>query len=180
MRFGDLTGPSAPGSGTPTGTSTTPGSTSPTSPTTPTGESAGKVLTFENGVLTIELTGGAKVSGQVTERTRLICIPATPPTPTGTGEDDQGGGDDQSGDQEGEHGGPPPWQSSTSSDGGWGGEDHAQAGGDEGDDQMDMNDEDDQPPSCETTALAPGATVRGAELSLTGSGAVWEWVAVIH
>ncbi len=177
VRFGGPVGPSSAGSNStgPKGAGGAP--TSPSSPTAPsaqatTGQTAGKVLTFENGVLTIELNGGDKVSGQVTERTKLICVPAAPPT--GTGGDDQGGGDDNSGAQTGEHGGP---SSQDSPGGGWRGEDDQQgADGAQGVD----GDDDDQQQGCETTALTAGAVVREAELDLTGAGAVWERVVLIH
>ena len=194
VRFGD---PAAASTGSaPTSGSTGAGG-APTSPAAPstqatTGETAGKVLTFENGVLTIELNGGEKVSGQVTERTELICVPATPPTSTGgddqsgdsqgggnqgggnQGGDDQGGGDDNSGAQTGEHGGPP---SQVSPGGSWSGEGDQQLA--DGAQNMDGED-DDQQQGCETTALTAGAVVREAELDLTGAGAVWERVVVIH
>ncbi|MFI5004165.1 MAG: hypothetical protein ACHQE6_04045 [Solirubrobacterales bacterium] len=175
VRFGDPTAPAGPGSGTPpAGTGAAPTGATPTTPT-PAGEPAGKVLTFENGVLSIELNGGTKVSGQVTESTRLICLPATPP-PTSTGGDDQGGGDDGSGVQSGEHGGP----ASQPSSGGWSGEDNQQGQQGAGDEQ-DMDSEDDgQQQSCETSALTAGAVVREAELSLSGSGAVWERIVLVH
>ncbi len=176
MRFGDPTVPSGTGSGSTSGLAgagAAPAGPTPTTPTS-TGETAGKVLTLENGVLTIALNGGTRVSGQVTERTGLICLPATPPTSTGG--DDQGGGDDASGGQEGEHGALP---SQPSSSGVWSGEDHQQSEGDEGDEQNTDN-EDNQRQGCETTALTAGAVVREAELSLTSSGAVWQKIVLVH
>jgi hypothetical protein len=178
VRFGDPTAPAGPRSGTPSGpTGTAPTGATPTTPTPPTGEPAGKVLTFENGVLTIELTGGTKVSGQVTEGTRLICVPATPPPSTGG--DDQGGGDDAPGVPSGEHGGP----AAQAPSGGWGGGDNQQGAGNDGQgmDEQDMDSEDDdQQQGCETSALIAGAVVREAELNLSSAGAVWERVVVVH
>jgi hypothetical protein len=175
VRFGDPTAPAGPGSGAPSGpTGTAPTGSTPTTPTTP-GEPAGKVLTFENGVLTIELTGGTKVSGQVTESTRVICLPATPPS--STGDDDQGGGDDGPGTQSGEHGGP----ASQTPGGGWSSENGQQGAGDgQGMDEQGMGSEDNGQQCCEAaSALVAGAVVREAELNLSSAGAVWERVVVV-
>ncbi|MEA2314290.1 MAG: hypothetical protein QOI03_982 [Solirubrobacteraceae bacterium] len=136
-----------------------PASGSPTSVTAPTipaagAESAGKVLSFTGGVLTIMLKDGSTVSGKVTEQTELECRTATPST--SGGDDDQGGGDDSS-TESGEHGGPATAHESenSSGDGGDGGE------------------------SCTTAALVPEALVGGAELSVSGAGAVWEKVELL-
>lgn len=174
VRFGDPAAPAGPVSGTPSRPSAPTGPT-PANPTAPTGEPAGKVLTFENGVLTIELTGGTKVSGQVTEGTRVICLPATP-APS-TGDDDQGGGDDAPGTQSGEHGGP----ASQAPGGGWSGENGQQGAGDGQDmDEQGMGSEDNGPQCCEAaSALVAGAVVREAELNLSSAGAVWERVVVV-
>ena len=129
----------------------------PTSSTTsesPSSEPAGKVVSFEKGVLTIMLTDGSTVSGKVTEDTELRCRSATP-----TGEDrgdDQGGGDDQ-GEESSEHG------------------DFAAHSADVGEGEDDGNQE-----SCTTAALLPGTTVLEAELKLSGAGAVWEQIDLLH
>jgi hypothetical protein len=75
------------------GSASTP--TSPTAPATPTsGENAGTVESFENGVLTVKLADRSMVKGKVAEDTDLRCVPATPPSGS-TGDDDQGDGDHQ-------------------------------------------------------------------------------------
>src|SRR5258708_2940072 len=61
-------------------------SSAPTT-TTPTGQPAGKVASFEKGVLTITLTDGSTVSGKVTEDTELGCRSAA--AQENSGEDDQ-------------------------------------------------------------------------------------------
>lgn len=160
LRFGVPSTTAAPTSGAPT---------SPPAPPTP--ANAGKVLSFENEVLTIELADGTKVSGKVTAWTRLCCLPSTPANTPNPGDDDQGAGDDQ-GQQSGEHGGPP---SEPGARGAWAA-DHQGGGDDNG-----AGDDDGAPPhSCTTTALTAGAVVREAELSVGGSGAIWERVALIQ
>lgn len=143
------------------------GSTTPTTPVTPSGEAAGTVTSFTNGVLTITLTDGSVVSGKVTEETELQCPSATQPsTPTGGG--DQSGGDDQSGSGGGDHGG-----SSIASQPG--ALQHDDSQGSEGED---ANDDDNQE-SCTTAALVPGAKVGEAELSVSSAGALWHKVELI-
>src|SRR5689334_12811000 len=88
-----------------------PGATNTTS-SVPQGEPAGKVASFENGVLTITLADKSTVSGKVTEDTRLECTSAS--AQPSTGHDDQGGGDDANGRESGEHGGP--WTAHASDD----------------------------------------------------------------
>jgi hypothetical protein len=86
IRFGSVA--ALPSAGAPAG-STTTGSTSPQRsdgpPATPgapaaPAASAGKVLLFTGGVLTITLADGSTVSGKVTEATELQCHSATAPT----------------------------------------------------------------------------------------------------
>lgn len=168
--------------GPPAPTTTAPGApATPSTPTTPpaTPTPAGKVLTFEGGVLTIELTGGEKVSGKVTEDTRLICVPATPPASgepgdDEQGDDEQGGGDDDATESAGEDGGPSPTVAGQSD-----GAAHLdQSAGEDG--QGWGDDGGDGAQSCETSALTGGATVLAAELNLGPSGAVWEQVVIVH
>jgi hypothetical protein len=167
--------------GASTGDSGSPGAPT-TSPTPPTGETIGKVLSFENGVLTLELNDGSKVSGKVTEDTRLICTPATPPA----------GGDDDEGDQAGVSGGAHEDSSSTLQTGtgtSASGQTSVDAGVQVNADHQDGGDQsgsddvgggDDQQQSCTTAALTPGTVVREAELILSGSGAIWEKVDLIQ
>jgi hypothetical protein len=137
---------------TPTTAPTTTGS-----PTTPpaslTTGPAGKVVSFNEGVLTIALTGGGEVSGKVTEATRLEC--------EGTEEDV---GDDDGMDGSGDH-------SSIS-----GPRDDMGGGSSSADDQGGDNEGDDSAPACTTAALVAGATVNEAELAIGPAGAVWEKV----
>ncbi|HEV2981858.1 MAG TPA: hypothetical protein VGX51_10530 [Solirubrobacteraceae bacterium] len=143
------------------GSASTP--TSPTTPTTPTsGENAGTVESFENGVLTVKLADRSMVKGKVTEDTDLRCVPATPPSGT-AGDDDQGDGDHQGSWSSGD----PAARASDfqSSD---------QAGQDQGDDDQGAQE------TCTTELLKTGATVREAELELSGGGAVWERIVLVH
>jgi hypothetical protein len=136
-----------------------------TTPTTPTGTPAGKVVSFENGLLTIMLADQSTVSGKVTEGTELQCHSASAAT---TGQDDQGGGDDGAGDESGEHDG-----ASTQA--------HAsdvQDGQDQqGDDDANA---DSAQQNCTTAALVGGAVVGEAELKLSSAGAVWEKVELLQ
>ena len=129
--------------------------TSSPTPATPTTESAGKVASFKEGVLTITLNDGTSVSGKVTEQTQIHCSSA----PTTGGEDN----DDEGSSSEGDHG---------SSEGEHGSSSQAHAadhvGGDEGQQ------------GCTTSALTEGALVREAELSIGSAGAVWDRVDLLH
>jgi hypothetical protein len=141
------------------GTAFGPASAQTSTPTSPSGETAGTVASFTGGVLTITLKDGSTVSGKVTEQTELECQSSTPPT-TNEG-DDEGGGDDSSA----------------------GGGDHAQSqpvaheSSDDGDEQ---GDNENGAHNCTTAALVPGAVVGEAELSVSGAGAVWKKVELVH
>jgi hypothetical protein len=149
---GSLTGPSgaAPTTGTPAG-------------------GAATVVSFTEGVLTIELTSDKSIiKGKVTDQTELECQPAAG---TGQGSDDdqqQSGGDQQqSGDDqdgsEGDEGGPSgPTQGS--------GQPMAHSS-DVGDDPGEEQDEEE---TCTTAALQPKAVVLRAELRI-GDNGVAEW-----
>jgi hypothetical protein len=163
VTFGSMT--VAPASG--------PSITTPTS-TTPSGEPAGKVKSFEKGVLTITLTDGSPVSGKVTEQTELECRSATPSTSTEG--DDQGSGDDVAGRESGEHGGPSVTGEAASNDQSQGDE----GGGDDEEGQQGTEGHDQSQQSCTTAALVPGAVVGEAELKLSGEGAVWEKVELLQ
>jgi hypothetical protein len=139
-----------------------PSSTAPTTGTPSSGEPAGTVVSFTEGVLTIELTSDKSlIKGKVTERTELECQPAA-----GAGSDEeQGGGDDQDRSASGDEGGP---SSQTQASG----QNVAMArSSDVGDDQGEEQDEEE---TCTRAALKPGAVVLRAELLIGGSGAVWE------
>ncbi|MDX6670022.1 MAG: hypothetical protein QOI91_385 [Solirubrobacteraceae bacterium] len=119
-------------------------------------EDAGKVVSFENGVLTIALARGGTVSGQVTDATEIDCESApTTPAPTATtsrnGSDD-GPAHDVGDDHGGRHG-----------------------DGRHGDDESG----DDGESNCTTADLKPGATVHEAELELKDGAAVFEQIELI-
>jgi hypothetical protein len=136
--------------------------TSPTTPTTPTtGENAGTVESFESGVLTIKLADGSTVKGKVTEETDLDCVPATPPPDT-TGDDDQGDGGGQGSWSSGDQARASDFQSSD------------QTGQDQGNGDQSAQE------NCTTELLKTAPTVRRAELELTGAGAVWERIVLVH
>lgn len=143
-----------------TGNSTTPTAPSPASEAP---ETAGTVASFTGGVLTITLKDGSTVSGKVTDRSQIRCQSATP-APEG-GDDDQN--DDEAsggnGDDGAPHGGP-----LIGSHG-----DDISSGGSDGEDGGPGQ------PVCTTAARVPGAIVAEAELSVGGSGAVWDHVNLI-
>ena len=126
-------------------------STTTTSPTTPPA-AAGTITSFTNGVLTITLSDNSTVSGAVTPNTEIECQSSSATmggdlaTDGNPSDGSQGGGDSGQG-------------SGTSDQG---------DGGDQGDDDGGQSQS-----SCGTAALTPGATVLGAELEITSSGAVW-------
>jgi hypothetical protein len=167
LRFGSARAALAP-------TTTSPTSQSPTP--TPPEEPAGKVVSYKEGVLTIMLKGGSTVSGKVTEETKLRCQSATPPPESedDPGEDqssnegqDQNGGQNEGGDQGG------------GSDSGQFAGQHSDSlahsadvqGGDEGGSQENCT---------AATVLTEGAVVLEAELKISGAGAFWEQLVVVH
>jgi len=169
----------------PTGADSSTGSgvsgSAPTGPSTgASGETAGTVTSFANGVLTITLADGSSVSGKVTEETEIHCQAAVPPAEGGG---DQG--DEHSGSEGAEadgiaHG----QQHAQSGDNGQatgaGGEDEEGGQGSGDGEDAQGNGEGDGGQSCTTAALVPGAIVREAELSLDGSGAVWDHIDLIQ
>ncbi len=167
------TAPPAPG-GPPSATDT---------PSAPSGEAAGKVASFANGVLVLTLGNGSTVEGLVTEATDLECALAAPP-PTSSGEDDQGAGDDERGEGEGGvHGSPAAHRQDVGrrSDGAHGeGNEGRDGQGDEGGEGGEEEDGGPPPVSCTAAALVPGAAVREAELRLGSAGAVWEKVELVQ
>jgi hypothetical protein len=121
---------------------------------TGTSPSAGTVQSFTGGVLTIALTNGSTVSGQVSNFTDIVCESAQ----TGM----QGTGS---------------WQNHHDSNGGGG----SWSGGDNGAGNQNQsgndNDDDDQgSQACDTSALTTGAVVQEAVLSISGAGATWDKV----
>ena len=144
--------------------SAAPSTSSPTTPTpaTPTSESAGKVASFKEGVLTITLNDGTSVSGKVTERTEIHCTSATP-----SGGDDNDT-DDEAGSGEGDHGSSGEARAHESSR-------HVARAADHN-----GSSEGAQPQTCTSAALVEGALVREAELSITSAGAVWDHVDLLQ
>jgi hypothetical protein len=161
-----------------TASTTAPTGTAPTTPTTPPApENAGTVASYTNGVLTLTLNDGSKVSGKVTADTRIGCIKPPPPPPaTGTVQpmdqspgDDNGQGDDQSrGDMS---------QQGDNEPGEWGHGDHGN--GDNGDDNGEEVQGAPEPP-CDSSALVTGAIVRAAELRIGPGGTEFENVLLVR
>ena len=159
--FGSPLPPAGAGSTTSTPVAPAPGS----------GATAGTVTSFTGGVLTITLSNGSTVSGQVTERTELHCLPATPPPPA---EGEDRGDDEGTGSESGDAG------PSTSGRGdGPSHSDSGSSGGGEDGDGGGMGNPGEGDQSCTTAALVAGAVVREAELSVSGAGAVWDHVDLI-
>jgi hypothetical protein len=155
------------------GSSSTTQSSPPASPSA--GATAGTVTSFKEGLLTITLTNGTPVSGQVAEQTEIQCTPATPPSGSGEDQGDDRGQGDGPGGPQGDEGGGSSSQGQTarmSSDGA------QQAGGDDEEPGQEGADDDEQ--ACTTAALVPGAVVGEAELSLGSAGAVWDHVDLIQ
>jgi hypothetical protein len=153
--------PSGPVSSTSGGAGSTP--TAPAGPTTGSTELAGTVQSFNEGILTIALSGGGTVSGRVTEGTEIECKSA-------------GGGDDQgSGEDVGDEGG---------QDGEEAGDEGGSGQSREGADARMRSDaagegSDDGGSSCTTAALVANASIAEAELSVVAGGAVWDHIVVI-
>jgi hypothetical protein len=156
----DFRASAAPTAATPTtGTPTTPAS----------GETAGTVTSFKEGVLTITLAGsGKEVSGLVTEQTEIHCTTATPTT-GGEDADDQPGA---TGSDEGGPSGEPQSGTSPHQDA------HQASSGDDGEDAQQSSGDETQ--SCTAAALVPGALVREAELSISSAGAVWNHIDLVQ
>ena len=136
-----------------------------TAPTTPS-SGAATVVSFTEGVLTIELMSDKSlIKGKVTDRTELECQPAP-----GTGQDSdddqqQGGGEDQDQSESGDEAGPSSQTPASGQNGPM-----AQSS-DVGDDQ---GEDEDEQETCTMAALKPGAVVLRAELIIGDNGPVWE------
>jgi hypothetical protein len=129
------------------------GTTSPSS-TPATGDKAGTIASFTNGVLTITLNDGSSVSGKVTERTEIEC-----PAPSASAADFSGhdGGDDNGFDGRGNDGSSGPGPSD----------------GQHGDCPGHDDNGHDATEHCTSAALVPGASVEEAFLSVSSDGATW-------
>lgn len=114
-------------------------------------QNAGTVASFSNGVLTLMLNDGSMVSGQVTNSTEIKCEAAEQEMEHSRHADgDHGGGSNGGGDDNGR------------------GDDHG--------DDNDQGNDGQGAPMCSTGSLVPGATVRDAELAISGTGAIWSEV----
>jgi hypothetical protein len=137
---------------------------------------AGTVASLADGVLVITLADGSKVSGAVTERTRIEC---SAPEDEDDGpnaarmqsrDDGPGGGDENSG-GDGHSGG---------GDENSGGQDgHSGGGDDQGDQGDDNGDRGEHQHACGTSALVAGTVVQAAELSVSSAGRSWDSIDLI-
>jgi hypothetical protein len=122
-------------------------------------ENTGTVDSFQNGVLTISLANGGKLSGAVTDETDIECDSEPGDD---RGDDDHGDGhhgDGDHGDDEGDD--------DEGDDDHGGGDDRSLQG--HGDDDGDDEGNED----CGTEALVAGAKVLEAELKVSGGEATW-------
>ncbi len=128
---------------------TSPSATPPVS-----GDSAGTIASFTNGVLTITLNDGSSVSGKVTERTEIEC-----PAPSASAADFSGhdSGDDNGFDGRGNDSSSGPGPSD----------------GQHGDCPGHDDNGHDAAEHCTSAALVPGASVKEAFLSVSSDGATW-------
>jgi len=134
-----------------------------TAPTTPS-SGAATVVSFTEGVLTIELMSDKSlIKGKVTDRTELECQPAPGAGQDSDDDQQQGGGEDQDQSEGSDEG-----SSQTQASGQNGPMAHSS---DVGDDQ---GEDEDQTETCTTADLKPGAVVLRAELIIGDNGAVWE------
>jgi len=119
-------------------------------------DNAGKVQTFQNGVLTIVLNDGSTVSGRVTSDTELECM--APEESSTTHEDgDRSGDDNGSGDDQGQD----------------------QGDNDQGEDQSDNDQNENEANNCSTSNLTGGTVVHEASLRIGSAGAVWQKVELV-
>ena len=125
------------------------GATGATGAQPPAPETAGMVVSFSNGVLTLKLNDGTTVSGTISDSTSIDCA-----GPAGNGEDGHDNGNDNSdnGDNSGRGNG----------DGGGG------PGGGHGDDERGGA------IACTVAAVTTGTLVAEAELHISNLGSVWE------
>jgi hypothetical protein len=128
------------------------GSGSSTGTTAPS-QNAGTVASFTNGILTITLADGSAVKGAVTNATEMECEAAASMQTMDRGPSGDGGDNGNNSGDNGDNAGD---------------NDNGDDNGDVGDDNNNM---------C--TTITPGMVVREANLTLTGSGAVWDKVELI-
>jgi hypothetical protein len=141
------------------------------------GETAGKVASFVNGVLTLTLNDETTVSGQVNEQTQIHCESAEPNANVsddqGDGQDGEDQGDRQDGSKDGasnDQSGSSQSSSSPAGDEEQSGDDGHEAEPGEGHEQ---EDDEAQTGTCGISSLQPGVPVRAAELRIGPAGAVF-------
>ena len=138
-------------------------------------EQAGTVVSFTNGVLTIELAAGGRVSGRVTAATELECESED------EAEDHDRGGARSSSSGPGHDGN----GGSSSGPGSGDGDDDSSSGrrgDDDGDDDGEHRNGGRRDRTCPggTAVLVPGARVHEAELRLSSAGATWDEVELLR
>jgi hypothetical protein len=122
-------------------------------------ENAGKVLTFNGTMLTIELVKGGTVSGAVTDGTEIECEHAKS-TQTANASREEESGDDENEGEDNDEG------------------DDDQGENEQGNNEGDENDEDDEV-ACSKADLVTNAIVHEAELKVTAAGPVFEEVELV-
>jgi hypothetical protein len=119
-------------------------------PTAPSTSDAGTVMSLTNGVLTIKLNDGSTVSGMVTNNTEIECRAIGDDRALDGGPGPSGGGGNDADNDGGNNG------------------DNGDNGGDNG--NGDNGDRGNDNANCAMGALAVGAVVRDAELSVSNAG----------
>jgi hypothetical protein len=137
------------------------GSVNPGNPGDANQPTAGTVTSFANNILTITLTNGNTVSGEVTNDTEVKCE-----NPDNM--DNNGGNDVEHGDRVSDHG---PGGGDNGDNG-----DLGDDNGDLGDDNGNLGDDNDDNDMC---TITPGMAVTKAELTINGAGAFWDEVELV-
>ncbi|HEY2217011.1 MAG TPA: hypothetical protein VGH21_05915 [Solirubrobacteraceae bacterium] len=127
-------------------------------PTTPASQSAGSIVSFADGTLTIKLTDGSTVAGKVGNRTEIEC-PAMTAGAADFGSGRDRGDDNDRFDDRGQDGSGGPGPSNE--------DEHR--GDCPGHDDNAQNDDE----HCTTAALVPGASVKEAFLGVSSAGSEW-------
>ena len=139
------------------------------SPTTNSADNAGTVQSFSNERLTIMLTDGSTVTGQVTRDSEIECTASgsnqTVHEDGDRGGDNPGGDGDNSGSRDDE---------GQSSSGQSSGDDEGDAA--EQNEDQNENENENEMQKCPSSNLAHGTVVREAELRLSSAGSVWKKV----
>jgi hypothetical protein len=130
-------------------------------------EVSGTIVSFTNGVLTIQLAreGAGTVSGTVNDATRIECDDANDDAPTATASHDGDGEDSGSGDDDGDNSGP----GSTSSGPGDGTQTTTTTSGSDDGANHDADDDDNEH-ACTSANLTPGTRVHEAKTATAADG----------